>query len=81
MLFKTFFSGRGWGIGEVGKDKLSALRWIRSEEPTYNVVTVVDKMCYMTEVCWEDGTEMVSPKTKKEREGGKIDKWNDVCVN
>lgn len=40
------------------------------------MVTIGDKMCCMTEVCWEDGTEMVSPKTKqkKEREGGKIDK-------
>ena len=24
----------------------------------YNVVTIGDKMCCMTEVCWEDGTEM-----------------------
>ena len=42
----------------------------------YNVVTIGDKMCCMTEVCWEDVTEMVSPKTKqkKEREGVKIDK-------
>ena len=34
-------------------------------------MTVVDKMCCMTEVCWEDGTEMVSPRKK---EGGEIDK-------
>ena len=36
------------------------------------MVTVVDKICCMTEVCWEDETEMVSPRKK---EGvGEIDK-------